>query len=131
MSSVCIKLSDPVYHAHMDDAFERGIELFNSGRYFEAHEAFEEVWKESEGDLRLLCQGLVQCCAGLVKHQRDQPDPACTLLSKGLSRLETARPSCRPDINIGQLIRDLKNVEQALRLRVSFESPMIRRTADR
>ena len=111
----------------MDEAFERGIELFNTGHYFEAHEAFEDVWRESQGELRLLCQGLVQACAGLVKHQRNQPDPAGTLLVKGLSRLEATPPSCRPDINIEQLIRDLKTVVRALRMRVSFEPPLIAR----
>ena len=111
----------------MDNAFDRGIELFNSGSYFEAHEAFEELWRESDGDLRSLCQGLVQACAGLVKHQRNQPDPACTLLAKGLLRLEAAPPSCRPDINIGRLIRDLNSVVRALQMRVSFEPPLIER----
>lgn len=122
-----IKLSDSVYHAHMRNAFDRGIELFNSGRYFEAHEAFEELWRESGGDLRSLCQGLVQICAGLVKHQRAQPGPARTLLAKGLLRLEATPPSCRPDINIARLIRDLNNVVRALLMRVSFEPTLIER----
>jgi Uncharacterized conserved protein len=111
----------------MGDAFERGIELFNTGHYFEAHEEFEDVWRKAEGELRLLCQGLVQVCAGLVKHQRDLPEPACTLLAKGLSRLEATPLSCRPDVNIGRLIGDLKDVVRALRMRVSFEPPVIRR----
>ena len=111
----------------MGDALERGIELFNTGRYFEAHEAFEELWREADGDFRSLCQGLVQACAGLVKHQRGQLDPACTLLAKGLSRLEAVSASCRPDINIVRLIRDLNTVVRALRMRVSFEPPLIER----
>ena len=121
-----INLSDSVYDAHMD-AFDRGIELFNSGRYFEAHEAFEEIWLASEGELKSLCQGLVQACAGLVKHQRNQPDPARTLLAKGLLRLEAASPSCRTDINIVRLVRDLNTVVRALQTRVSFDPPVIER----
>jgi len=114
----------------MGDAFDRGIELFNSGMYFEAHEAFEEVWLKSEGELKSLCQGLVQACAGLVKHGRNQPEPARTLLMKGLSRLEAASSSCRPDINIERLIRDLNTVVRALQMRVSFEPPLIGRRDD-
>ena len=71
----------------------RGIEHFNAARYFEAHEAFEDLWRAESGDLRLIYQGLTQACAGLVKHQRGQPGPAATLIRRGLDKLEAAHPS--------------------------------------
>ena len=65
----------------------RGAELFNSGKYFEAHEAWEEVWKHSEGALRNFSQGLIQIAAGCVKIQRRQPAAAARLLAKGMGRV--------------------------------------------
>jgi len=41
-----------------DAAFERGCALFDSRRFFEAHEAWEELWLEESGARRTLLQGL-------------------------------------------------------------------------
>src|SRR5262249_31389734 len=37
-----------------------GIEHFNAGRYFEAHEIWEEIWLHSYGDTKLFYQMLIQ-----------------------------------------------------------------------
>src|SRR5262245_57537756 len=68
----------------------RGAALFDAARFFEAHEVFEDLWRASTGDHRRLYQGVVQVCAGLVKHQRGQPGPAVTLLRRGLEKLDRA-----------------------------------------
>jgi uncharacterized protein len=52
----------------------RGRELFNSGLYFEAHEAWEDVWRVEAGPVRLILHGLIQVAAGLHKAtRRNQP----------------------------------------------------------
>ena len=42
----------------------RGLELFNLGRYFEAHEALEAAWRAESGPVRDLYRGILQ--VGLV-----------------------------------------------------------------
>jgi uncharacterized protein len=42
---------------------ERGITLFNSGKFWEAHEAWEEIWKNHPEDGRFFLQGLIQLAA--------------------------------------------------------------------
>ena len=54
--------------------FAAGIELFNEGRFWHAHEAWEEIWKEHAEDGRIFFQGLIQLAAGY--HQ----------LSRGITR---------------------------------------------
>jgi hypothetical protein len=49
----------------MTDLFEQGIESFNSARWFEAHEHWEDLWRETGSESRLFCQGLVQAAVGL------------------------------------------------------------------
>ena len=44
-----------------------GIELFNRGDFYAAHEAWEEIWRSTTPEPKLLFQGLVQVSAGL--HQ--------------------------------------------------------------
>ncbi|MFQ5677410.1 MAG: DUF309 domain-containing protein [bacterium] len=50
--------------------FERGIVLFNSGKYWESHEAWEEVWKRHPENSRIFFQGLIQVAAALHQLQR-------------------------------------------------------------
>ncbi|MCG8607157.1 DUF309 domain-containing protein [bacterium] len=50
--------------------FNRGVELFNSGQFWESHEAWEEVWKRHHENSRIFFQGLIQVAAGLHQLQR-------------------------------------------------------------
>ncbi|MFY9553222.1 MAG: DUF309 domain-containing protein, partial [Blastocatellia bacterium] len=47
-----------------------GIDDFNSGRYFDAHEVWEEVWLRSSGDTKLFYQMLIQAAVGLHHYER-------------------------------------------------------------
>lgn len=72
------------------EAIGRGRRLFNAGRFFEAHEVWEEAWLREEGDTRQLLQGLIQVAAGY--HQgldRRQAHGCAWLLEAGWSRLRT------------------------------------------
>jgi len=45
----------------------RGREEFRAGRFFEAHERFEDAWRVSTGPEKLRLQGLTQLAAGFHK----------------------------------------------------------------
>jgi len=100
--------------ARARECLELGISLFNSGRYFEAHEAFEQIWLIAEADLRVLFQGLVQACAGLLKHERKESAPAITLLAKALAKLDVVPRACWSGMDVGLLADDLRRVLAAL-----------------
>jgi uncharacterized protein len=48
-----------------DPRFLRGIELFNLGDYFEAHEIWEELWQDCEPEDRRFYQGLIQAAVAI------------------------------------------------------------------
>jgi hypothetical protein len=70
-----------------EEALERGIEHFNAGRYFQAHEAWEEGWHPSLGPERDFWQGLTQLAVGLTHRQRGNAHGAATLLRRAARRL--------------------------------------------
>ena len=72
----------------MDDLLENGINFFNAGQYFEAHEAWEELWRQTGGPLRLYYQGLVQSAVGLHHLGRGNLNGARAQLGKALQKLE-------------------------------------------
>jgi predicted metal-dependent hydrolase len=43
-----------------DYLFQKGVDYFNSGYYFEAHDTFEELWMHGRQDASKFYQGLVQ-----------------------------------------------------------------------
>ncbi|MDJ0973758.1 MAG: DUF309 domain-containing protein [Planctomycetota bacterium] len=50
--------------------FDRAVAYFNAGRYYEAHEDWEDLWNEAEGAHRLWLQGLIQYAAAFVHFSR-------------------------------------------------------------
>lgn len=41
------------------------IKLFNEQKFFESHETLEDLWKRTEGELKLFYQGLIQAAVAL------------------------------------------------------------------
>ena len=66
---------------------DEGVSLFNRQQFFEAHEIWEDAWRQEEGDSKRFLQGLIQVAAGFVKLQRHQPRGAASLLSRGAEKL--------------------------------------------
>ena len=83
--------------------FGEGIALFNQGRFFEAHEAWEEIWRSTTPEPRDLFQGLIQVAAAL--HQfldLKRIDGPRRTLAKARRRLEPYAPAA-----LGIDVRDL------------------------
>lgn len=72
----------------MEQEILDGIRLFNTQRYFEAHEALEAVWLKSTGDRKRFLHGLIQVAAALHHHGRGNAAGFSSLLEKGCSKLE-------------------------------------------
>jgi predicted metal-dependent hydrolase len=73
-------------------SFRHGLEHFNTERFFEAHEAWEEVWLASTGTDKRFLQGIIQIAAAFHHYQRGNPRGACSLLEAGLGRLRDLPP---------------------------------------
>jgi len=55
----------PSVNAADDPRFRRGVDHFNKEDFFEAHEAWEELWHETRGEARDFIQGLIQVTSAL------------------------------------------------------------------
>ncbi len=60
----------------MDPRYLKGIQLFNEGEYFEAHEIWEDVWGECVGTEKRFYQLLIQIAVALLKWQSGIPGGA-------------------------------------------------------
>jgi hypothetical protein len=90
-SGVC---SREILPESLVDAFLRGALLFDSGAFFEAHEAWEERWRvETDADSRRCLQGLIQVAAAFHKLVAKAPDSASRLIAQGLAKLDACPAS--------------------------------------
>jgi predicted metal-dependent hydrolase len=76
--------------APVEDIVREGMQLFDEGRFFEAHEAWEAHWlAENDEPRRRLLQGLIQIAAAFHKLvDKDAPEPAASLFAKGFAKLD-------------------------------------------
>jgi hypothetical protein len=98
--------------AWADPAFRRGVELFDAGYDWEAHEAFEGPWRATPRGApgRDLLQGLIQVAAGLLKARGGQPAVAVRLVERGIGRLlrSGGGTGVCAGIEVGRLARELR-----------------------
>lgn len=66
-----------------------GVDLFNNGYWWEAHEAWETVWIAAgrKTPTGTFIQGLIQVAAGQLKRLMDEPEGATLLSRDGLAKL--------------------------------------------
>jgi hypothetical protein len=89
----------PVFFPCLD----RGIDLFNEEKFFEAHEVWEDAWRIEKGEPAYFLHGLIQVAAGFVKLQRGEPKGAASLLAKGSAKLEPFLPG-RYGVDLADLL---------------------------
>ena len=94
-----------------DPRFQKAVQLFNDGEWYDAHDVFEELWHETANPHRRCLQGVLQVAVAQLHLQRDNRRGATILFGEALGRLK--RPGT-PDLGL-----DIKTlcatVEQRLR----------------
>jgi len=72
-------------------SFEEGRRAWREGRFFDAHEHWEDLWRaESDGAVRDGLQGLIQLAASLHKAEEGEPAGHAKLWAKAGLRLQAA-----------------------------------------
>jgi predicted metal-dependent hydrolase len=93
------------------EAFERGVELFDARRFWEAHEFFEHAWKDERGSAadRDFWKGVTQVAVGFCHVQRGNAPGAVTLLRRAAGNLG-AYPSPHLCVDTRRLEREALRV---------------------
>ena len=78
------------------DSFLIALNLFNNHKWYEAHDAFEEIWNSVDGDERQVIQGILQVSVSQFHLSKGNLNGATILLGEGLGRIKT-----RTNINLG------------------------------
>ena len=92
--------------------FQNAIDLFNSTNWYLAHDAFEELWYETQGLERITIQALLQIAVAQVHLETGNKNGATILFGEALGRLRKGRTS-----NLGL---DIDNLTECVKQRLNL-----------
>ena len=71
-----------------DKRFKEAIDLFNSGKWYPAHDVFEELWHETNYPERITIQGFLQISVAQLHLEKGNTNGAAILYGEALGRIE-------------------------------------------
>ena len=69
------------------ESLKEAIDLFNNQQWYEAHDAFEDIWNDLVGDERQIVQGILQVSVSQFHLNKGNLNGAMILLGEGLGRI--------------------------------------------
>ncbi len=91
----------------------KGLELFNAGLYFEAHEELEKAWRAEKGPIRELYRGILQVGVGYYHIQRGNVRGALKMFRRCRQWLDRFPDECC-GIDLKRLRQDYQRLEHLL-----------------
>ena len=71
-----------------EDNFFDALNLFNNQKWYEAHDAFEDIWNTVDGDERQIIQGILQVSVSQFHLSKGNINGATILMGEGLGRIK-------------------------------------------
>ena len=95
------------------DSLLIALNLFNNHEWYEAHDAFEEIWNSVDGDEKQVIQGILQVSVSQFHLSKGNLNGATILLGEGLGRIKT-RTKINLGIDLESFCRCLENLLRKL-----------------
>ena len=117
-----MKLTEPTFTDEDWEDFNRGIQLFNAGKFWHAHEAWEQVWRRHHEESRLFIQGLIQMAAAFhLMIEKRRLAGALSNFEKALTRLRLFEPSFF-DLPVTDYVKAIEQARAEIRRRERGET---------
>ena len=99
------------------ESLREAIDLFNNQKWYEAHDAFEDIWNDLVGDERQIVQGILQVSVSQFHLNKGNLNGAMILLGEGLGRIRN-RVSEDLEIDLVLLCSSLESLLNKLHLKI-------------
>lgn len=97
----------------LSDLGVKGIEEFNRGEYFEAHETLEDAWNEDQSAGRELYRAILQVAVAYLQIERNNYRGAMKMFLRVRQWIDPLPDTCR-GVDVARLRADAENVHQVL-----------------
>ena len=91
------------------ESLQEAIDLFNNQKWYEAHDAFEDIWNDLVGDERQIVQGILQVSVSQFHLNKGNYNGAMILLGEGIGRIRN-RVSDDLGIDLSLFCRNLESL---------------------
>ncbi len=103
-----------------EDGIKDGIFYFNNERFWEAHEAWEGVWKKSYGQEKEVLQGLILVAVAFAHSQKNDDDIGIGMFGRALEKLGNFT-GMYYNIDVDRIrkkITDMRNIGEIIRFQI-------------
>ena len=94
-----------------EELFNKGLKHYRANEFYEAHEAWEDLWSDFFLEDKKFIQGLIQLSVSFVHIRNNNLNGARSLLRKCREKFEKFNGIHR-GINIDILLNDIKKVDE-------------------
>ena len=102
-----------------EDNLSNALNLFNNQKWYEAHDAFEDIWNTLDGDERQVIQGILQVSVSQFHLSKGNINGATILLGEGLGRIKN-----RTNINLGIDLESLCKCLEELLIKLQYREEL-------
>jgi len=95
------------------DQYIRGISLFNNAKFFDAHEALEDVWRAAPPENKKFLQGLIQVAVAFHHYSTGNRVGMRSVLERAIRNLGEPSGSFG-QIQLAALLHSLRQWREAL-----------------
>lgn len=103
-----------------EDGIKDGIFYFNNERFWEAHEAWEGVWKKCYGQEKEVIQGLILVAVAFAHSQKNDDDIGIGMFGRALEKLGNFTGMYH-NIDVDRIrkrITDMRNIGEIIRFQI-------------
>ncbi len=87
----------------LNQHLQRGVRLWNQGRYWHCHEAWEKAWLQLRGRERAYLQGCIQAAAVHVLIAKNRHQAAVRVAARALELLGSRMPAATSALRLPRI----------------------------
>ncbi len=103
--------SFPTLYHDKEETVKESVQLFNEQRYWECHEAMEQIWRrETNPTEKALQQGMILSASALVHAQKDEDAICIGMIPSALTRLNQWKEASYYTLNVDLLKKSMEEI---------------------
>jgi len=103
--------SFPALYRDKVETVKESVELFNEQRYWECHEAMEQIWRRETNPVeKSLQQGMILSASALVHAQKDEDAICLGMIPRTLAKLDVWKEDTYYALNVFRLKQSIREI---------------------
>ena len=103
--------SFPTLYHDKEETVKESVQLFNEQRYWECHEALEQIWRRETNPIeKALQQGVILSASALVHAQKDEDAICIGMIPSALTRLNQWKEGSYYSLNVDLLKKSMEEI---------------------